>query len=159
MRGCTRINGNTLGNHYSLTKLLWLKEHQPDLYQQTHKFLHWSGFVSFMLGADPVVDYSLANRTLLFDLERRDWSDRAAGAGPGLIETNCPDACPRASVIGQLAPADRAASWVCQPASRSSAAATTSAATASAAASIEPGSAMYGMGTYLCMMPVYTPAP
>ena len=29
-----RINGNTLGNHYSLTKLLWLKRYQPDLYQQ-----------------------------------------------------------------------------------------------------------------------------
>jgi xylulokinase len=35
-----RINGNTLGNNYSLTKLLWLKEHQPDLYAQTYKFLH-----------------------------------------------------------------------------------------------------------------------
>ena len=31
--------------------------------------------MSFMLGAEAAVDYSLANRTLLFDLERGDWSD------------------------------------------------------------------------------------
>jgi xylulokinase len=37
-----RINGNTLGNHYSLTKLKWIKERQPDLYERTYKFLHWS---------------------------------------------------------------------------------------------------------------------
>ena len=29
-----RINGNTFGNHYSLTKLLWLKTYQPELYEQ-----------------------------------------------------------------------------------------------------------------------------
>jgi len=60
------INGNTLGNQYTLTKLKWLKQHQPDLYRQARFFLPWSSFVSFMLGADPRVDYSLANRTLLF---------------------------------------------------------------------------------------------
>ena len=46
------INGNTPGNHYSLPKLKWLQQHQPDLYQRTDHFLHWSGFVSFMLGAE-----------------------------------------------------------------------------------------------------------
>ena len=68
-------NGNTLGNHFTLTKLMWIKKYQPDLYKKTFKFMHWSGFIAFMLGADATVDYSLANRTLLFDLEREDWSD------------------------------------------------------------------------------------
>ncbi len=69
------INGNTLGSPYSLTKLKWIKQHQPEVYERADKFLHWSGFVSFMLGAEALVDYSLANRTLLFDLTREDWSD------------------------------------------------------------------------------------
>ena len=64
------INGNTLGNQYGLTKLLWIKRNHPELYQQVDKFLLWSSFIAFMLGAEAVVDYSLANRTLLFDLER-----------------------------------------------------------------------------------------
>ncbi|MGC9349909.1 MAG: FGGY-family carbohydrate kinase, partial [Anaerolineae bacterium] len=70
-----RVNGNALGNHYGLTKLLWIKEHRPELYARTDKFLLWSAFVAFMLGAEPVVDYTLANRTLLFDLAEEDWSE------------------------------------------------------------------------------------
>ena len=54
-----QINGNTLGNHFTLTKLKWLKQYQPDLYRQTEFFLPWSGFIAFMLGADPRVDYTL----------------------------------------------------------------------------------------------------
>jgi xylulokinase len=69
-----RLNGNTLGHHYSLPTLKWLKEHQPDRYRGTHKFLLWGSLVPYMLGAEPGVDFSLANRTLLFDLEQGDWS-------------------------------------------------------------------------------------
>ena len=54
-------------------------EAPPDLYERADKFLLWGGFVGFMLGAEPVVDYSLANRTLLFDLARRRLVGRAAG--------------------------------------------------------------------------------
>ena len=68
------INGNTLGNHFSLTKLKWIQTHQPRLYNEAYKFLHWAAFVAFMLGAETAVDYSLANRTLLFDLHEQDWS-------------------------------------------------------------------------------------
>ena len=69
------ISGNTLGNHFSLTKLKWIKENQPEIYQETDKLLPWVSFVSFMLGADPIVDYSLANRTLLFDINHESWSE------------------------------------------------------------------------------------
>ena len=85
-----RINGNTLGNQYSLTKLKWIKEHQPELYARTYKFLHWSSFVAFMLGADPFLDYSLANRTLLFDVDRTAWSEEML-ARAGLDRDKLPD--------------------------------------------------------------------
>jgi len=155
--GLYSINGNTLGNHYSLTKLLWLKDYQPDLYRQTYKFLHWSGFVSFMLGAEPVVDYSLANRTLLFDLESREWADPLL-EWAGLGRDKLPDTVPSGAVIGQLSSGiarklglpdgipivsgghDQCCNGV-------------------GCGVVKPGSAMYGMGTYLCMMPVYTRRP
>ena len=69
------INGNTLGNHYSLTKLKWLQRYQPALYERTYKFLPWGAFIAFMLGGEAAVDYSLANRTLLFDLRAETWSN------------------------------------------------------------------------------------
>jgi sugar (pentulose or hexulose) kinase len=62
-----------------MTKLMWIKEHQPDLYAKADKFIHWSGWIAFMLGAGTVAeasdDYSLANRSLLFDIDRHSWSD------------------------------------------------------------------------------------
>ncbi len=107
------INGNTLGNQYSLTKLKWIQQHQPELYQPTDHFLHWSGCVSFMLGAEALVDYSLANRTLLFDLERRDWSDELfelaqldrAKLPPRFPPARSSERCRRRSPIG----------WGCRP--------------------------------------------
>ena len=44
------INGNTIGNHYSLTKLKWIRAHQPELYERTYKFLHWGGFHRLYVG-------------------------------------------------------------------------------------------------------------
>ena len=70
------INPNLLGPQYSLPKLLWLRQHQPELYGQAHKFLLWGDLVAFMLGCEPVTGYSLANRTLLFDIRKEEWSER-----------------------------------------------------------------------------------
>ena len=69
------INPNIPGLNYSLPKLSWLREHQPELYQQADKFLFWSDLFASMLGCDPVTSYSHANRSLLFDIRRQDWSD------------------------------------------------------------------------------------
>jgi xylulokinase len=151
------INGNTLGNHYSLTKLLWLKEHQPDLYRQTYRFLHWSGFVSFMLGADPVVDYSLANRTLLFDLESQDWSEDLLDWA-GLDRDKLPDTVPSGAVIGHLA--RRMARKLSLPEGIPIVSGGhDQCCNGVGCGVIEPGSAMYGMGTYLCVMPVFRRRP
>jgi xylulokinase len=152
-----RINGNTLGNQYSLTKLKWLRQHQAELYCKAKTFLHWSGFVSFMLGAEACVDYSLANRTLLFDLERADWSNELFGLAH-IEPDKLPPAIPAGTAIGTVGrtiadalglPAgipiisgghDQCCNGV-------------------GCGVIEPGQAMYGMGTYLCMMPVFERRP
>ncbi|RPI26053.1 MAG: hypothetical protein EHM61_12765 [Acidobacteria bacterium] len=151
------INGNTPGNHYSLTKLLWLKEHQPSLYSLTHKFLHWSGFVSYMLGADPAVDYSLANRTLLFDLENRDWSDELLEAA-GLDRDKLPTTVASGVVIGHLAP--QIARDLALPAGIPIVSGGhDQCCNGVGCGVVEPGQALFGMGTYLCMMPVYCHRP
>ena len=147
------LNGNTLGNQYSLTKLKWLQQHQPDLYQSTDHFLHWSGFVSFMLGAEAMVDYSLANRTLLFDLECGDWSDELLGLAQ-LDRVKLPPTVPTGTIIGTVSP---------QIANRLGlprgvvivSGAHDQCCSGVGCGVIEPGRAMYGMGTYICMMPVF----
>ncbi|MHC4591853.1 MAG: FGGY-family carbohydrate kinase, partial [Planctomycetota bacterium] len=70
------INPNILGPSYSLPSLLWLRDHEPDLYERTDRFLLWGDMVGFMLGGEPLTSYSHANRTLLFDIRAEDWSDQ-----------------------------------------------------------------------------------
>lgn len=147
------INGNPLGNNYSLTKLMWIKRHRPELYRRVDYFLHWSGFVSFMLGAEPVVDYSLANRTLLFDLELRDWSDYLIDAF-ALDREKLPRALPSGIAIGAVSRG--IAEELGLPANIPIVSgAHDQCANGVGCGVIEPGRAMYGMGTFLCMMPVF----
>jgi xylulokinase len=149
-----RINGNTLGNHYGLTKLKWIKEHQPDLYERAHKFLLWGSFVSFMLGVEPVVDYSLANRTLLFDLDREAWSEEILELA-GLDRSKLPDTAPSGTVIGTVS--DRMAGELGLP---PNVAVVTGAhdqcANAVGCGVIAEGRAAYGMGTYTCITLVFS---
>jgi len=149
-----RINGNTLGNNYGLTKLKWLKEHQPDLYQRADKFLLWGSFVSFMLGAEPVVDYSLANRTLLFDLDRGSWSEELLQLA-GLERGKLPEIAPSGTVIGSVA-ASVAAEVGLPPNVTIVAGAHDQCANALGCGVITEGQAVYGMGTFLCITPVFS---
>jgi xylulokinase len=73
------INPNLPGPHYSLPKLLWLREHRPDVFQRADYFLLWSDLIAFLLGGEPVTNNSHANRTLLFDLAKNDWSEELLG--------------------------------------------------------------------------------
>jgi len=149
-----QINGNTLGNHYSLTKLKWIQEHQPDLYNQTFKFLHWSGFVCYMLGADPFVDFSLANRTLLFDLDRQDWSTELLEL-TGLDRQVLPPTIPSAKVVGKVS-STMADELGLSTDTLIVSGAHDQNANAVGCGVIEAGSAVFGMGTYLCITPVFT---
>jgi xylulokinase len=71
-----RINGNFPGVFYSMPKIAWIKKNKPDLYSKTDYFLTWADFVCFMLGGRPITNFSLANRTLLFDNDTCRWSEK-----------------------------------------------------------------------------------
>lgn len=149
-----RINGNTLGNQYSLTKLKWIKDHEPELYSQAYKFLHWSSFVAFMLGADPFLDYSLANRTLLFDIDRTAWSGEML-ARAGLDREKLPDLAPSGVAVGTLS-GEAAADLGLPPQVTIVTGAHDQCANAVGCGVIAEGRAVYGMGTYICITPVFS---
>jgi xylulokinase len=151
------INGNTLGNHYSLTKLKWVRTYQPKLYERTYKFLHWSAFIAYMLGAEPVVDYSLANRTLLFDIHRCDWSDGLL-VDAGLERSKLPETIPSGKEIG-LVSFHVAAELGLTPGVHIISGAHDQCANAVGCGVVDPGSAVYGMGTFHCITPVFSVQP
>jgi xylulokinase len=147
------ISGNTLRNQFTLTKLMWIKKHKSDLYKQTDLFLPWISFVSFMLGADPLVDFSLANRTLLFDINSESWSDKILGIS-GLDPEKLPETKMAGTIIGEVS-SIAGKELGLKPGIPIILGAHDQCANAVGCGAIEEGMAMLGMGTFTCATPVY----
>lgn len=147
-----QINGNTLGNHYSLTKLMWIRDNQAELYARTDQFLHWSSFVAFMLGADPFLDYTLANRTLLFDLDRAAWSEELVELAQVDLQ-KLPRLVPSGVAVGTVS-LRIAQELGLPPYVTIVSGSHDQCANAVGCGVIEAGQAFYGMGSYHCIAPV-----
>jgi xylulokinase len=152
-----QLNGNTLGNQYGLTKLLWIARRRPELYERAELFLNWSGYLSFMLGGQAAVDYSLANRSLLFDLDRRDWSDELLAA-TGLDRAKLPPTVASGTPLGRILP-EVAAELGLSRDTAIVAGAHDQCANAVGCGVTREGEALFGLGTYLCIVPVHPSRP
>ena len=64
----------------SLIKILWIKNNNPDLYNKTFKFVTYADFILGKLGSDEIViDYTMASRTMAFDIKKLQWSKEVSG--------------------------------------------------------------------------------
>lgn len=147
------LNGNPWGEQYGATKLMWIREHDPELYERAAYFLHWGSLVAFMLGAEPAVDYSLANRSLLLDLERKDWSDELLRAC-GLDREKLPRPVRSGTVIGSVS-AEAAHAHSLAEGIPIVAGAHDQIAGATGTGAVTAGTAFFGMGTFPCLAPIY----
>ncbi len=68
------ITGLVVHPMYPVPKIIWLREHQPELFGKAQLFLPVPGYLLARLGLPPCVDYSLASRFLAFDVRRKTWS-------------------------------------------------------------------------------------
>ncbi|MCS6938940.1 MAG: FGGY-family carbohydrate kinase [Roseiflexaceae bacterium] len=75
---------------YGIFKLQWLRDHAPEGYAAATTWLHVADYIAFRLCGARTTDYSLASRSMLFDLRARRWSnvliDRAGLRGDLLPE-------------------------------------------------------------------------
>lgn len=70
-----QITGQPLSPMFSLSKILWLKKNHPEIYHKTWKFLCYEDLVIYKLGLEPTTDYTIAARTLCFDILKKNWSE------------------------------------------------------------------------------------
>jgi len=85
---------------YSLAKMLYTtKVAERDVW----KFLFVAGFVCYKLSGEAVSDVSLACRSLLYDVEKKDWSDELLEAS-GITRDELPEVLPTGSPAGTLLP-------------------------------------------------------
>jgi xylulokinase len=93
-------------NHpmYPVNKILWWRDNSPDLFNKVWKFLCWEDYVSFKLTGIPLMSYSLASRTMLFNITTKKWSRELLGA-TFLSEDLFSGLVPPGKPIGTLQPA------------------------------------------------------
>ncbi len=95
------ITGLPLHTMFTLPKLMWIKRVQPYIYDKTWKFMCFADYMAYVLGAEPVMDYSLASRTMLFDIESKCWNQEIADAC-GLDIEKLPKTAPSGTIIGTV---------------------------------------------------------
>ena len=60
---------------YSIPKLMWMKRHRPEIYAQAKHVFLMEDYVVFHLTGTAQIDYSLATRTMGFDITSLKWSE------------------------------------------------------------------------------------
>ena len=85
-----RTTGLPLNATYSLLKLLWVREHEPGLYEKTKRVLRVGDYIAYMLTGEACISFSLASRTLAFDIHKMKFPSSlfgCSGIDPALFSS------------------------------------------------------------------------
>jgi xylulokinase len=96
------LTSNPALTNFTLTKLLWVRTHEPDAWKRMRRVLLPKDFVRLRLSGEYAIDMADASGTLMLDVAHRRWSQEimdAAGIDasilPSLFES--PDICAHVS--------------------------------------------------------------
>ena len=93
--------GHRLNPTYSITKVMWVRDHEPDVFSRTSTVCNAKDFVAYQLTGVLVTDPSDASSTNAFDQQTGTWSAQVldvAGIAPALM----PTIVPSTTVIGTV---------------------------------------------------------
>lgn len=92
---------NPIVTGWTLPKLLWVRDNEPERFEQLQHFLLPKDYVRFKLTGEYATDVSDASGTALFDVAHREWSRQMAGA-LGLDMTILPRAYESSEISGKI---------------------------------------------------------
>lgn len=151
------INPNPIGPAYTMPKLCWLRDNEPDLYRRARWFLYWADCIPYLLGCEAVTNWTHANRSLLFDIRGEEWSLELIEEC-GLDADKFAPIVPVGTLLGKIAD-DAAALLGLANRPLVVAGAHDQCLNAVGAGAVTAGSAACGIGTVECITPVYDSIP
>lgn len=103
---CLAELGLVISTGYTASKILWLKKHQPQYWQQLDCVLLPHDYLNFWLTGRKVMEFGDASGTGLFDIRRRKWSQAAITAidSSGHLAKALPELVPYDAPIGNVRP-------------------------------------------------------
>ncbi len=98
-----QITGMPMTHIAGLAKILWEKRHLPEVFRHTRTWIVVPNYLAYRLTGNYLVDYSLASRTMLFDIRRRAWSERMCQLA-GVPREMLPPVAESGSPVGTILP-------------------------------------------------------
>ena len=95
------IAGHRVSPSYSLEKLMWIRDHEPEIYARTHRTLCAKDYINCCLTGRMATDYSDASGTNAFDLNTFRWSEKIIGLAE-LDGEKFPDPLPSTTILGTV---------------------------------------------------------
>ncbi len=99
----TAICGLAPQPHYSVAKWCWIAQEMPEVYRRAATLACFGELVAVRLGLPPVIDHTMAARTLAFDVAAERWSPEILEAA-GIDRDKLPAPAPSGTPIGAVAP-------------------------------------------------------
>ena len=95
-----RLTGNGFpAPHYTVFKILWYRDHEPEMFGRIYKVLGTKDYVNYRLTGRLATDYSYASGSGVYDLLRWDYAD-ALLAAADLPRELLPEIVPATEVLG-----------------------------------------------------------
>src|SRR5260221_5025521 len=103
-----QLTCNPALTNFTLTKLLWVREHEPENWARVRSVMLPKDYVRFRLTGERATDVADASGTLMLDVARRNWSKEilsATGIDPALLPSlyESPVVCAKVSAAGSEA--------------------------------------------------------
>ncbi len=95
------ITGLDVNPIFSLPKLMLIREMNSEEFQKVSVWLQMPEFILYKLSGEFYTDYSLASRTMLFDIHNNDWCEELLGYA-SLIKSNLPNIVDGGTRIGSV---------------------------------------------------------
>lgn len=95
------ITGTPIHPMSPLVKIVWLKNHDPERFKETYKFLSIKSYIIQQLTGDYYLDYSLASATGLMNIQNIGWESSALSYA-GINHDQLPELAPVFHSPGKL---------------------------------------------------------
>ncbi len=86
---------------YGVQKLMWVRDNEPEIYEQTYKVLNAKDYIVLKLTGNYYTEYSDANSMACFDLNNLCWSDEIISYA-GIDGDKLPECKPSTFVAGKV---------------------------------------------------------
>ena len=139
------ITANLAMPGFTAPKLLWVRAHEPDLFQRTRMVLLPKDWLRLQLTGDCISEMSDASGTLWLDVAKRGWSDEVLAAC-GLTRAHMP-ALVEGSQVGGRLHAEVASAWGLRPGIPVAGGGGDNAASAVGIGATRPGEGFVSLGT------------